>query len=107
MIEHATVPELQTALDEGTATVIDVREHFEYSAGHVPGAIHLPMHTIPVRTDEVPTTGDVYVICESGARSWQVAAFLQQRGIRVINVHGGMGGWRMAGFPIERPAVTA
>ena len=106
MIEHAAVPDLKAALDEGRATLIDVREFFEFQAGHVPGAIHMPMHTIPVRLDEIPSGGDVYVICESGSRSWQVAAFLQQRGVRVINVHGGMGSWRMAGFPMQQ-AVTA
>ena len=106
MIEHATVPDLQTALANGQATLIDVREIAEFEAGHIPGAVHIPMHTVPVRTDEIPTTGAVYVICESGARSWQVAAFLQQRGVRVINVHGGMGSWRMAGFPTQQ-AVSA
>lgn len=106
MIEHASVADLKAAMESGTATVIDVREFFEYQSGHVPGAIHIPMHTIPVRMDEIPATGDVYVICESGSRSWQVAAFLQQRGVRVINVHGGTGTWRMAGLPLET-AVTA
>lgn len=101
MIEHAGVSDLKAAMDRGEATVIDVREFFEYQSGHVPGAIHIPMHTIPVRTDEIPTTGKVYVICESGSRSWQVAAFLLQRGIHVINVHGGTGTWRMAGLPLE------
>jgi rhodanese-related sulfurtransferase len=91
MIEHAAVPDLKTALDEGRATLIDVREFFEFQAGHVPGAIHMPMHTIPVRMDEIPSSGEVYVICE---------------GVRAINVHGGMGSWRMAGFPTEQ-AVTA
>ncbi len=106
MIEHATVAELKAAMDAGTATVIDVREFFEYQAGHVPGAVHIPMHTIPVRLDEIPTTGEVYLICESGNRSWQVAAFLQQRGVRTVNVQGGTGNWRMAGFPVQT-AVTA
>ena len=101
MIEHASVAELKAAIDSGDATVIDVREFFEYQAGHVPGAIHIPMHTIPVRTGEIPAQGKVFVICESGSRSWQVAAFLQQRGIQVINVQGGTGTWRMAGLPLE------
>ena len=101
MIEQVSVADLKAAIEAGGRTVIDVREHFEYAAGHVPGAVHIPMHTIPVRTDEIPTTGDVYAICESGNRSWQVAAFLAQRGITVKNVHGGTGTWRMAGYPIE------
>lgn len=106
MIEHVSAAELKDAIESGTGTVIDVREFYEYAAGHVPGAVHIPMHTIPVRTDEIPTSGPVYVICESGSRSWQVAAFLQQHGISVINVNGGTGVWRMAGYPIET-AVSA
>lgn len=106
MIEHATINEVRTAIDTGTVTVIDVREFHEYQSGHVPGSLHIPMHTIPLRTDEIPADRTVYVICESGSRSWQVAAFLQQRGVAVVNVHGGMGMWRQAGFPLEA-AVTA
>ena len=106
MIEHATVADLKESLDGDRAVVIDVREFHEYQAGHVPGAIHIPMHTIPVRTSEIPRTGEVYVICESGARSWQVAAFLHQQGIAVVNVQGGTGTWRMAGFPLQAGAAA-
>lgn len=106
MIEHADVSDLKAAIDGGEATVIDVRESYEYQSGHVPGAVHMPMHTIALRSGEIQAGGRVYVICESGSRSWQVAAFLQQRGIHVINVNGGTGNWRMSGLPVET-AVTA
>lgn len=82
------------------AVVVDVREPHEYAAGHVPGAINIPMATIPVRLQDLPR-GDVYVICESGARSWQVASFLAQRGIEVTNVEGGTAAWRALGAPVE------
>ena len=101
MIEHATINDLKTAVVAGTGTVVDVRDFHEYQSGHIPGALHVPMHTIPLRTDEIPTDRTVYAVCESGSRSWQVAAFLQQRGVAVVNVHGGMGMWRHAGFPVE------
>ena len=52
MIEHATINEVRTAIDTGTVTVIDVREFHEYQSGHVAGSVHIPMHTIPLRTDE-------------------------------------------------------
>ena len=103
-MQHASVQELKQALDAGSATVLDVREYFEYEQGHVPGAIHFPMHTIPARLSEVPVGEDVYVICQSGNRSWQVMAFLRQRGIDVINVEGGTGMWQMAGYPVTRGA---
>lgn len=106
MIAHASIRELKSAIDAGSAHVLDVREAFEYAAGHVPGAINLPMHLIPLRADEIPSGMEVYVICESGNRSWQVAAFLHQRGIDVTNVEGGTGAWRNAGFPVIRGAAA-
>jgi rhodanese-related sulfurtransferase len=102
-----TVADLHHRVSGGGAAVVDVREPYEYAAGHVPGAINIPMATIPVRTQDLPR-GDVFVICESGARSWQVASFLAQRGIEVTNVDGGTGAWRASGLPLEQgtPAFT-
>jgi rhodanese-related sulfurtransferase len=87
------------------AAIVDVREPHEYAAGHVPGAINIPMATVPVRIQDLPR-GDVYVICESGARSWQVASFLAQRGIEVTNVEGGTSAWRALGAPLEHGAPS-
>lgn len=101
MVEHASVQQLKAAMDAGTAHVIDVREKYEYDAGHVAGSVLIPMATIPLRVNEVPTDGDVYVICRSGARSWQVAAWLARQGVRVLNVEGGIGAWQWAGFPVQ------
>lgn len=106
MIAHASIRELKSALDAGDAHVIDVRETFEYAAGHVPGAVNLPMHLIPLRAQEVPSGSNVFIICESGNRSWQVTAFLHQRGIEAVNVEGGTGAWRSAGFPITQGAAA-
>lgn len=102
-IPTTTVTDLHGRVSHGNAAVVDVREPYEYAAGHVPGAISIPMATIPVRLQDLPR-GDVYVICESGARSWQVATFLAQRGIEVTNVDGGTGAWRASGLPIEQGA---
>jgi rhodanese-related sulfurtransferase len=100
-IPTTTVADLHQRVTRGGAAVVDVREPYEYAAGHVPGAMNIPMATVPIRTQDLPR-GDVYVICESGARSWQVAAFLAQRGITVTNVDGGTGAWRSAGLPLDR-----
>ena len=37
-------------------SVIDVREHDEYVSGHIPGAVHIPLSTIPVRQNEIDKT---------------------------------------------------
>ena len=104
-IPTTTVADLHARVSRGGAAVVDVREPYEYAAGHVPGAINIPMATIPVRLQDLPG-GDVYVICESGARSWQVASFLAQRGVVVTNVDGGTGAWRLSGLPLEQGSTA-
>jgi len=102
-IPTTTVADLHNRLSQGGAAVVDVREPYEYASGHIPGAINIPMATVPIRIQDLPS-GDVYVVCQSGARSWQVAAFLAQRGITVTNVDGGTGAWQFAGLPLEQGA---
>lgn len=104
-IPTTTVADLHQRVSRDRPAVIDVREPYEYAAGHVPGAINIPMATIPVRIQDLPR-GDVFVICESGARSWQVASFLAQRGIEVTNVEGGTGAWRSSGLPLEQGSTV-
>ena len=82
--------------------VVDVREPHEFAAGHVPGARSVPLSQFVDRLDEVTSLpGEVYVICESGGRSAQVTAWLEQQGHRAANVVGGTGAWRESGFPID------
>jgi rhodanese-related sulfurtransferase len=83
------------------AFLLDVREDDEWTAGHAPGALHVPMMEIPARADDVPTDRDVVVVCRVGARSAQVVAYLRQNGFdRVTNLDGGMADWEAAGRPM-------
>lgn len=74
-----------------TATIIDVRENFEYAAGHVPTAHNIPMSEMSKRYKEVDNGS--YIICQSGARSAQVCQWLEEQGIEVTNVLGGTNAW--------------
>jgi rhodanese-related sulfurtransferase len=83
------------------AHLLDVREHDEWTAGHAPGAHHVPMMEVPARLAEVPMDGDVVVVCRSGSRSGQVVAYLQRNGWdNVSNLAGGMEDWAAAGRPL-------
>ena len=79
------------------ATVIDVREPMEYAAGHVPGAVLMPLRSVPEAAAGLPTDQPVYVICASGNRSLQATDFLRQNGIEAYSVAGGTGAWVSAG----------
>jgi rhodanese-related sulfurtransferase len=99
-VHHVTVEDLRAALVEG-ATVIDVREPEEYAAGHVPGAVLVPLATVPAAVERLPRDEPVYVICAVGARSAYAAAYLSHRGIDARTVDGGTGDWAAAGLPLE------
>jgi len=79
------------------AFLLDVREPDEWSAGHAPGAHHVPMMEIPARLAEIPTDSDVVVVCRVGGRSGQVVGYLIGNGWEnVRNLDGGMQSWAAA-----------
>jgi rhodanese-related sulfurtransferase len=95
------VPEIAVTELPADAVLLDVREDDEWEAGHAPGAVHIPLAQVPSRLDELPPDDDVYVICRSGGRSAQAAAWLNRNGYDATNVTGGMGAWLEAGRPME------
>lgn len=82
------------------ALVLDVRESYEYVAGHVPGAQLLPLAHVHAQLGELPKGERVYVICASGNRSKTAATWLRTAGIDAISVAGGTGGWAAQGRPV-------
>lgn len=91
------------------ARIIDVREDYEWNDGHVEGAIHAPMESVPNRV--VHESGflapeeRVYVICAMGGRSGQVTAWLVRNGYDAVNIAGGMNAWEQAGRPVVRETL--
>lgn len=86
--------------------VIDVREPDEYVAGHVPGAVLVPLATLPDKVHEVPAEGELLIICKVGGRSHKAAEYLRAQGIDAINIAGGTLAWIEADLPVvEGPEV--
>lgn len=84
--------------------IIDVREMSEIQAGTIPGAIPMPLATVPLRLSEFEPQEEVVLICRSGARSAQACMFMQQQGFQnVYNLRGGMFAWAGTGQPIGSP----
>ncbi|MCH7229577.1 rhodanese-like domain-containing protein [Glycomyces sp. L485] len=77
-------------------TVVDVREEVEYTAGHVPGAVSIPLHRLAAQLDRVPP-GRVHVVCASGNRSKVAAEMLRRAGRDAVSVAGGTAAWHHAG----------
>lgn len=74
--------------------LLDVREPSEFAYCAIPGSVPMPMASVPARAQELPDDVDIVVICHHGARSMQVAMFLERQGFAsLINLAGGVAQW--------------
>ncbi|HEY0372112.1 MAG TPA: molybdopterin-synthase adenylyltransferase MoeB [Thermoanaerobaculia bacterium] len=102
-----TPTELSHRLAKGDDLVlIDVREPYEWSTGHIEGATHIPMNQVSQRLADIPKDKEVVMICRSGGRSGHVQQHLlsQQGYTRVLNLTGGMQRWATEVDPSIRVA---
>jgi rhodanese-related sulfurtransferase len=105
-MNFAPLPSVDVAAVPSDGFVLDVREDNEWAAGHVEGALHIPMSDFVARFGELTAAADdgrrVHVMCRVGGRSAQVTQYLVQQGVDAVNIDGGMLAWEGAG----RPMVT-
>ena len=74
--------------------LLDVRESWEVETCALPASVHIPMHLVPLRCGELDTAREIVVLCHHGARSMQVAMFLERKGFSTVyNLMGGIEGW--------------
>ncbi|WP_063763171.1 rhodanese-like domain-containing protein [Streptomyces sp. NRRL WC-3742] len=95
----AQIPTTDAAAVPAEAALLDVREQDEWDAGHVDGALHIPIGQVVARLGELPDE-KLYVLCRVGGRSAQVVQYLVQQGRDAVNVDGGMYAWEGAGRPM-------
>ena len=97
---------LLAAIETGTApTILDVRSRWEYSRGHVPGALNIPLQTLvlPPAALAARLEDPVVVYCGHGPRALMAIALLRRHGFhRVYLLEGHMSGWTRAGLCVER-----
>ena len=92
---------LKAMQEQGQVRVIDVRTEGEVTHGKIEGALHIPLHLIPLRITELHGEVPAVLYCRSGARSAQACAFLNAQGIgNVLNLQGGIMAWMSAGFAL-------
>jgi len=75
-------------------TILDVREHEEWEAGHIPQAKHIPLGELETRLNELNPNEETVVVCRSGGRSGIACEFLAAMNYNVINMSGGMTAWQ-------------
>lgn len=97
-----TPRQLDSLIQQGRALVVDVREMDEFSAGHIPGAINMPLSAF--RASQLPDPGEKLLVlnCAAGRRS--AMALDKCANVRAeIDTHlaGGFGAWRAAGLPVD------
>ncbi|CAM3991839.1 rhodanese-like domain-containing protein [Nocardiopsis rhodophaea] len=93
---ETNVPVVEVSSVPDDSYVLDVREPDEWSAGHAPQAVHIPLGELAQRAGEVPQDRQVYVVCRVGGRSAQAVRALNEAGWQAANVAGGMQAWALA-----------
>jgi hydroxyacylglutathione hydrolase len=97
----ATFGDLADVMGENGPLVLDVRRRLEWEEVHIAGALHIPLHELPRRLDEVPP-GEVWVHCQAGYRTMVAASLLISRGRHVVGIDDDFDNAPAAGLPLER-----
>ena len=89
---------------KGLVVVLDVRPPEEYSAGHLPGAVNIPIHQLAKRVKELPKRAEVIAYCRGPycLMSYDAVTILRKKGIKARRLEAGLPEWRAAGLPVVR-----
>lgn len=103
-LEAVPAVELMQRAKKGLVTVLDVRPPEEFAAGHVPGAINIPLHQLEKRLAELPKRKEVVAYCRGPfcLMSYDAVHLLRGRGLKARRLQDGMPEWRLAGLPTSR-----
>ncbi|MBI5723615.1 MAG: helix-turn-helix domain-containing protein [Planctomycetes bacterium] len=101
--------ELVRRVREGEAFVIDVRPSGEYRAGHLPGALSVPLDELDAKLDELPRGREIVAYCRGPYCVLAVEAVrrLREKGFHAIRLDMGVWDWRAEGLPVETEPVSA
>jgi rhodanese-related sulfurtransferase len=101
-VERITAQALADMIDSGEKpTVLDVRSDKEHAAGHIEGAVNIPLTHLDENLDKLPKTGRLVVHCEGGYRSSIAAGLLQNHGFgNVLDLVGGYKAWAASQLPV-------
>jgi rhodanese-related sulfurtransferase/DNA-binding transcriptional ArsR family regulator len=103
-MEAVPAREVLERAKKGLVVVLDVRPAEEFSAGHLPGAINIPIHELEKRLRELPKRKEVIAYCRGPycLMSYDAVSLLRKKGIKARRLEAGLPEWRAAGFRVER-----
>jgi rhodanese-related sulfurtransferase/DNA-binding transcriptional ArsR family regulator len=106
-LEPISRERLLDALKAGSVTLLDVRPGDEFSLGHVPGALNIPVRELQDRLSELDPTLEIVAYCRSHycVFSYEAVAALRARGFRARRLEDGFPEWRAAGLPVAMECV--
>lgn len=102
--EHITADELRRRLAQGEVCLIDARPQVEYEAGHIPGALSLPLAEVERRLDELPTDLPLVAYCRGPycVIADEALAILASHGRQVLRLEEGVAEWHQLAFAANR-----
>lgn len=103
-LEPVPPEELLERIQAGLVTVIDVRPPEEYAAGHLPGAINLPLSELEQHVDDLDSGREVVAYCRGPhcVLAFDAVALLRKKGFSASRLDGGLPEWRLKGLPVKR-----
>ena len=96
LVRQFGIDEIATLPQDGSVFLLDSRTPGEYAAGHAPGFINIPVDSLRERMTEIPKHIPVYIMCQSGLRSYLACRILTQNGYSCYNFTGGYRYYAMA-----------
>lgn len=95
--------ELLSRVRDGLVTVLDVRPAVEYAAGHVPGAINIPLDELENRLNELGKDHEIVAYCRGPhcVLAFDAVARLRKKGLKARRMEDGYPEWKTAGLPVE------
>ena len=102
-LEPVPADQLLERARDGLVTVLDVRPQEEYAAGHLPGALNIPMEELEKRLEDLDPDQEVVAYCRGPhcVLAFDAVARLREKGVNARRLEGGLPEWRMEGFPVE------
>jgi rhodanese-related sulfurtransferase/DNA-binding transcriptional ArsR family regulator len=102
-LEAVDAAELMERLSDGNVVVLDVRPEEEYRAGHIPGALSVPVDALEAALQTLPRDQEMVAYCRGPycVFSDEAVAFLRSHGYRARRLRQGLPDWRAAGMPVE------